>query len=269
MKRVVLLSGVLIVAGAALGQSVAINSFDQNGSIAWTAPSGSVCTVEWASSLVPTPNWSHSWHSLTSIPVTNSGDSANVPMFYRVTCWTNGLFLSMPPGRTYVYSVSNAIGEIGEVEVRCIGFVSGPLFTNGAYVLVADNAVDSGVTGAEGIWAGIFRSTDSVTYMHLTDGPAAPIDHIQWQAAPSGTTWTNVEDESELRSVVANNVSVSVPAGTFTNCVVVRHFDRDNPTPFASDIYWSIQPGFALVKFEDYWTDADPVVFELKSWRDD
>ena len=265
MKRVALISGVLIVAGAAWGQSVTINSLDHNGLIAWTAPSGSVCTIEWASSLVPKPNWSRSWNDLTSIAMTGGTASANVPMFYRVTCWTNGLFVSMPPGRTYVYAISNALGETGEVEVKCLAYVTGPSFTNRTYVLTEDNAADSGVTGAEGLWGGICASTDAAMYRH----PGTGIGYIAWQDAPAGTTWTNAEDVSQLRTVVSNNVSVSVSAGTFTECAVVRHYDGSAPTPFDSDIYWWIKPGFAPVKCVDYWTDAAPVIYELKSWRNE
>ena len=276
MKRVVSMCGALIVAGTAGAQSVVVNSFDQNGLMAWTAPSGSVCTVEWASSLTPTPHWSRSWHELTSITATNAGTSAHVPMFYRVTCWTNGLFLSYPLGRTYVYTVSNALGQAWTYEGTSLGNVTGPSFTNHTYVLVryrAYGAINDPV-GVDGVGDGVMGLSDSAAYEQMQNGREA----IMWQNSPVGTTWTNDSgpgygSEVSVWSVVSNGVSVSVPAGTFENCIVYRLAPQtpENPPPYDERVYYYVKPGLALVKLVDYWNESNavPVISELESWRDE
>ena len=113
MKTKTTIIAALIIACVAVlhAQEVHIDSLDGNGQLTVTAPSNSDFTVEWASSLIPTVEWKQSWSSLKNIPCTNGTMTVEVPMFYRVTCWTNGLFVRMPVGRTFIYSVTNDIDE--------------------------------------------------------------------------------------------------------------------------------------------------------------
>lgn len=76
------------LAVAAWGQGVEITSLQSDGEMSWVAPSGSVCTVEWASTLHPVPDWQRSWNSLAGILMTDSNATARVPLFYRVVCDT-------------------------------------------------------------------------------------------------------------------------------------------------------------------------------------
>jgi hypothetical protein len=89
------LAALLLVVSAA-GQEVEITSFSGNGTIEWTAPSGSVCTVEWGSGLTASQGWSRSWNGISGILMTGTHASASVPMFYRVVSNTNPLSMTTP-----------------------------------------------------------------------------------------------------------------------------------------------------------------------------
>jgi hypothetical protein len=84
-----------------------ILSFSRNGDITWTAPSGSVCTVEWAQTLTSS-NWKHNWVDLDEIRISESEVTVGVPMFYRVLCHTNGYLQPMRIGSVLSYTASNS-----------------------------------------------------------------------------------------------------------------------------------------------------------------
>jgi hypothetical protein len=97
MKRSLQLCvGIVLLGELASGQEVQITSFNHNGVVAWTAPSGSVCTIEWASRLATSQEWTRSWNAVTGLRMTNSQASAAVPMFYRVMCNTNPPLMITP-----------------------------------------------------------------------------------------------------------------------------------------------------------------------------
>jgi len=78
-----------LAAGLGWAQDVEVQSLSHNGDLTWIAPSGSACSVEWAGSLTPTPEWESGWGSQRHIVISNGTGQATVPMFYRVMCATN------------------------------------------------------------------------------------------------------------------------------------------------------------------------------------
>jgi hypothetical protein len=97
MKRSVPMCFVaVLLIGIASGQEVVVTSFKDNGVVGWTAPSGSVCTIEWAADLTSSQDWSRSWNDISGILMTNTHANASVPMFYRVICNTNPLSMITP-----------------------------------------------------------------------------------------------------------------------------------------------------------------------------
>lgn len=86
----------VLYAAAAAAQDVEITSFRSDGEVSWIAPSGSVCTVEWASTLGPASDWSRSWNDVTGVLMTGSNATARVPLFYRVVCDTSPLSMATP-----------------------------------------------------------------------------------------------------------------------------------------------------------------------------
>jgi len=264
-------------------QEVEIQSFGNNGELTWLAPSGSVCTIEWTSSLVPTANWQRSWIRQLDRPCSESVTTSTVPMFYRITAWTNGLFVSLPAARTYVYSVSNALGQLWTQELTCAGVLS-LSSSREHYALVTITNIYSGAGRPDGsdawraflIGEGLCRSTESAFFARRGDDRDASYgvaDHTIWQAAPYGTTWTNPPDEDgdvAVRTLVTNE-TVAVPAGTFEGCLKYSTlYPDDVGHPRPEIIHW-VKPGFHCVKTVDYWeeTNATPVVFQLQSWRDE
>lgn len=92
-----IIAAAVLAAGAARGQNVGvITSFQANGRVAWTAPSGSVCTVEWNNRLGGTQEWRGTWNSLRGVLMTATSAAVDVPMFYRVICDTDPLSMITP-----------------------------------------------------------------------------------------------------------------------------------------------------------------------------
>jgi hypothetical protein len=240
---------------SATAQEVQISSFEGTGSLTWQAPSNSDCTVEWASSLAQPNRWTRRWTDLTNIHSTNGTTTVDVPMFYRVSCWTNGLLLRMPLGRTYSYACTNSAGRTWTQEVFCAGGIAIPSTTND-YVLLArsDLYSDPRPEGSDEDDLMIFRSTDRAAY--ALSGAASEM--LYWQSAPIGTTWTNATGAC----VVEANETVVVPAGTFTGCVKIRHLN-DNSCEW-------VKPGFFMVRSEFLFGGNDgPASSVLTSWSDD
>lgn len=256
-------AGLIIVCAATLhAQEVYIDSFEGNGQLTVTAPSNSDFTVEWASSLTPSPEWRDNWLDLTSIQTTNGSMTVEVPMFYRVTCWTNGLFLRMPVGRTFVYSVSNTIGQVWTETLSMVAEANFPALSNHyqLVVITKDWEGEMPVGTDDEIEAAFLRSTDSAMYQldHL-----AGQEFIDWQSGPVGTSW--IVDygggDSNLAEIVSIE-TVNVPAGTFTDCIKVRKSGLNPGDPVWEE--W-VKPGFFMVK----WVDGGTVFYELQSWSDD
>ena len=251
----------------AVQAQVQITNFVGSGELTWTCPSGSVSTVEWASSLTAAADWTRHWGDLSDIPSTNAQATARVPMFYRVSCWTNGLFLSMPIGRTYVYLATATNGFTWTQEVSCVGFVHGSQLTNGShYVLLAMKTVghpnsDHGL----GFWA--MSASDSSAYAF----DARDVG-IKWQMGSLGTTWTNLASDpfaDVMETTLKSNGTLSVPAGTFENVIWYHEQDINAPPPPEADAtqdYW-VKPGFFLLKYRDGYGEGD--IWELESWRDE
>jgi len=240
-------------------QSVEITALGNNGELSWTAPSGSVATIEWASSLSAQTDWNRHWVDLSDIMSTGTQSSAQVPMFYRVTCWTNGTFLSMPVGRTCVYRVTPTNGVPWTNEWKCIGYVEGPTLTNASHYGLISQTVAGQASYVT------FGSTDVATY-HLR--PNGIVD-LKWQDAPIGTTWTNATDpDGDTMAVkILTNETVDVPAGSFSDCIMFQEYDINEPLDGNHENHWWIKPGFALIKYIDHYGDHD--VWELVSWTDE
>ena len=255
--------------GLAVAQQVEIQSLSGNGQIAWTAPSNSDCTVEWAGTLSPTTTWSRTWGTLTDINSSNETYMATVPMFYRVSCWTNGLFLRLPVGRTFVYGVSNALGETWTEEFAVVANARFPAMSNDYQLLVVsqhwDGEMPSGASDEPG--SVFIRSTDTGGYV---------LNHLSgteilggWRQAPVGTTYAYVDEDGDPRvTTLETNEMIVVPAGAFENCLKFHNISPgDTSVPTWDE--W-VKPGFFLVKWVDYHVDpsnAAPVVYQLESWH--
>ncbi len=242
---------------------VEIESFHGNGRLTWTAPAGSDCTVEWASSLSETTKWSRTWHELTNIHADGTTKTANVPMFYRVSSWTNGLFMRFPVGRSFVFSVSNALGQTWTEEVTVVAAASFPAMDNNyTFVTISPAYEGPEPSGAIGYRAFFMRSTDQEAYI-LDHGKMEDMDN--WRAGEVGFTWSGADMGTATIEAIE---TVDVPAGTFTDCIKYRRWDDD---PEAAWYEW-VKPGFSVVKWIDENTDvpdAEPIVYELQSWSDD
>ena len=72
-------AGLIIACATVLhAQEVYIDSLDGNGQLTVTAPSNSDFTVEWASSLTPSPDWQSNWMDLKNIHCTNETMTVDV-----------------------------------------------------------------------------------------------------------------------------------------------------------------------------------------------
>lgn len=269
-KRVIT-AGLMIACTTVLrAQEVYIDSLDGNGQLTVTAPSNSDFTVEWASSLTPSPEWHKNWMDLKNIHRTNETMTVNVPMFYRVTCWTNGLFLRMPVGRTFTLGISNALGQTWTEELSVVAKATFPVMTNDYQLLVFSEQWDGEIPEGANEDAGmvLVRSTGATSY---SLDPMNMQEEEGWRLAAVGTAWTNIDEYGErVVTTIEAIESVTVPAGTFTDCLKFHNVSLDASDP---DPMWDewIKPGFFMVKWIDYWGGGthNPRVHELQSWRDD
>ena len=259
-----LLVGVLLFAGVLVhGQEVRINAFTGNGAMTWQAPSNSDCTVEWASSLTSSTRWSRSWIDLLDLHCMGGVSTGSIPMFYRVSAWTNGLFMRMPVGRTLVFAVSNALGQTWAEEISSVGRLTIPAMTNDYMAISVSEHYQGGrPSGMMVDSINYLRSSDRAMYGFQSVGS----EQMDWQDAPMGTTWTNGTEVVTLEA----KETVTVPAGTFTGCLKFTKTDTSIPPPNT----WRewVKPGFFMVKWMDSNTGNEndiPVVYQLESWWDD
>jgi len=260
MREVLAILVLLTVCGPGLlrGQPVEIDSFHSNGQLTWSAPSGSVCAVEWTPSLVQSADWQQSWVYLKNIVMTNAQETALVPMFYRVTAFTNGLLVPMPVQREWQYLMTNAVGAIWTQSWKVAGTTTIPEMTN-AFAFVC--------SGPDDPWTIHFRSTETQVFM-LTHDESSFSERLFWQAGPVGTQWSWPEDEEGYTNTftIVTNETITALAGIF-DCIKIERVDS-SPSLIAE--YW-VAPGIGLVQLSQYDVDPPceaPEVMLLKSVTD-
>jgi len=258
----VAIASALIGGSMAYGQAVEIQSFGGNGNLTWSAPSGSVSTVEWTDNLSGTPGWRQSWLDLQDQVGTGGVMAAQVPVFYRVSCWTNGLFLYPKMKRTYYYSVSNSLGQVTTVTYSVVGSLELPGRTN-RYTVAQ-------FTGPSEIECHYVRADENALYS-VNPFEGFQREHVTFRNAPVGTTWTNTflypdpADRVDHTTVtVFTNETVTVPAGTF-ECIGYHKMDDDTPPGWQE--WWS--PGLMLIKFVDLDGPGAPEISQLLYWTDE
>ena len=241
-------------------QPVQITSLSANGQLTMSAPVGSDFSVEWSPVLGAAAAWSDHWDFLTAVRSTNTPMKLNVPMFYRVSCYTNGLFLPMKPGSSLVFAVSNALGQTATQGVKLLGRCYVPEFTNHYGVLNQDEArVAGGVSGG----TMLLRSDDRGVWL-MSDPPR----HLETQEFLRGTVGLAITNARNVRIAIEAVETVTVPAGTFPNCVKFHKTDLSGNHPNPNWYEWML-PGLGMVKWVDYYVDpanAAPVVYLLQSY---
>lgn len=261
-------AGLLWVAATGLHAQVVIGAFDGNGQLTATVPTNADFSVEWASSLVPAPVWRNSWVDLTGIHASNGTTTVEVPMFYRVSCWTNGLLARAPVGRTYAYGLTNAFGQSWSESVSRVGSATIPAMTNNYMIIHAyEHWTGDQPAGANPEpQIDVIRLTDkSLFVLEMT----ALAEFEIWRMDDVGTSWTNFDTVVTVEAYE----DVTVPAGTFTNCIRMHQRDVLAVGSNTGMRVW-IKPGLIEVKSIQYadWTDppeAAPVVSQLQSWLDE
>lgn len=249
MREIMAIAVFVMTVSVLSAQEVEIQSFGNNGQLAWSAPSGSVCTIEWVHSLETPAEWRRGWAELKNITLTNSNAMAYVPMFYRVTAYTNGLFFPLPLGRTFEYLATNAAAEVWTQRWAVTGMAT-TRFTSNNYVVVESYPRD----GSTMSW----RSTDREAYVLDWTGEDTLGDVLSFRKGETGTTWTNVTggydddgtwDFGKTVYTIVTNEQVTVPAGAF-DAVRIDISDTNTP-PELSSSSW-IAPGLGLVKHIQY-----------------
>ena len=252
-------SGVILATSVA-AQPVQITSFSANGQLTVSAPVGSDFSVEWSPALGAGAVWNDRWDFLTAVRSTNTAMNLSVPMFYRVSCFTNGLLWPMKPGASFVFAVSNALGQTTTQDVKVLGKCYVPAFTNYYGVVSLDEVPVAGGTPGGTV---LVRSDD--TEVWVLYNPHTHFEALEFFRGTVGKAVTNAEN---IRIQIEAIETVTVPAGTFTNCLRFRKTDLSSSDPNPYWFKW-ISPGMGTVKWADYYVDpigAAPVVYLLQSY---
>ena len=254
MKKRMLPLVVLVSCLTVPGQDIGITSLASNGRLTWTNSfTNGLFSIEWTSSLGT--NWHDNWNPLQGFWISNPASTVEVPMFYRVKCVTN-LFWPWPMGSRFVYSVSNAVGNVWTQQISVLGYVRPQVGAGKEYAVM--EVVDQG-----GMGLSLGRSTDSAIF---TLGQSGLAEVLESQRAPVGTRWTNFNYHGYTRTVAVEAIeTVSVKAGTFDSCYKFHKQKLEDPR---LEYYEWVKPGFGLVKMVDYWATEmhPPIVYELQSW---
>lgn len=239
-----------------------ITSLSGNGQLTWTnldPLTNGVFTIEWAPA--PGTNWHDSWSGLHAFAVNGTSNTVSIPMLYRVKCVSN-VFVPFAEGFRMSFSATNASGANWTEQTKVLGFAK-PTAGTGKEYAICEN-IESGRMRTV-----FLRSTDTAVYRLDT---AILTDTLEWQMAPVGTTWTNLNYEGRyIRKVTVEAIEdVTVPAGTFTNCYkfrkqVLNASPDDIPPGGAAEWYEWVCPGVGMVKWIDYWADDPPAVYQLES----
>jgi len=155
-----------------LGQAVVINSLSQNGVLVCSGlQTGTVATVEWASSLAGP--WQTNWSGLTGVAVATNGTiTVSVPMFYRVlgvgTSSTPAGMASIPAG---TFTMGNSIADSDLTDGTPTN-----VYVSAFYMDV--NLVTSNQ------WAGLYNyaTNHGYSFVHAGASEAAnhPVQSVDW-----------------------------------------------------------------------------------------
>jgi hypothetical protein len=249
----------VFAARIAFAQPVQFTSLSANGQLTVKAPPGSDFSVEWSPAVGSGAAWTDRWDPLTFVRSTNSAMKLSVPMFYRVSCYTNGLFWPLRPGSSFVFGVSNALGETALQSVKVLGRCYVPEFTNHYGVFNEDAArVTGGVSGG----TMLARSDDKAVWF-MSD----PLAHLETQQFLRGAVGTVITNSQNIRIAIEAVENVTVPVGTFTNCIRFHKTQLGDDSPNPNWYEW-MAPGLGMVKWVDYYVDptnAAPVSYVLQS----
>jgi hypothetical protein len=204
-------------------------------------------------------------------------------MAFRLTCWTNGLFMNAPVGRTFHYAITNAIGEEWDEYVEVMGDTYVASESNNYRTVWTEewySAPDLIPSGTQARGAIFLRSDEDSAYVldsGMTPGPMQ--EDLVWKKGPIGTTWSYFASSPHTlihSTITATNVTVTIGSTNYTGCIEIHSVGEPQPwlTDFPNRQYteW-IKPGGYVVKRENWWIygsliDAAPVVYELQGWTD-
>lgn len=277
------LASLLFVSAMASAQTVIIDALESTGRLSATVPSNSVYSIEWKGAL-SNPEWKNDWSRHRDVLSTNGSIDVEIPMAFQLTCWTNGLFLDLPIGRTYHYSVSNAVGQTWRQEIEVLGDTYMP-DVDQSYRMVR---VVEFYTNADDIPFGAQRR--NVRFMRTDESHSYHYDSfysndvLEHQAGTNGTTWSYFSSSFDWTNVVTivdhTDVTVSTTNGpvTYPDCIeyftdgLENGFNWQTNFPVRTFKEW-ISPEGYLVRRENSLLGAGlepfaPVVYELQGWVD-
>lgn len=284
MKTWTIVAAAILTVGTTLqAQTVVIDSLDSSGKLTATVPSNSTYTVEWIGALDSTNGWQKSWSHLRDVKSEDGSVDVEVPMFFQLTCWTNGVFVSTPVGRTYYYSITNKKGDTWAKHVSVLGDTYMPQQTNNYRTIWSEewySQPDVIPDGAQSRGVMFMRADEDSAYALDSEFLPGPMqEDTIWKNGPVGTTWSYLASTPHTlitSEIVATNETVSIGATNYTGCVKIESVGMYqswlDEYPDRRYYEW-IQPGGYVVKTENYWvhdsvTNATPVVYELQGWTD-
>ena len=179
-------------------------------------------------------------------------------LLFHSVAQAKDLLVQLKLGQTFIFEVTDGVGNTWDEIIAVNGITIIPSMRQKFFMIDIvggeEPNEDPGMTN--------IRSTRNKVYQYHGFGE----EHLVWQFAPVGTTWTYEDYDGDIKERTIEAVeTVTVPAGTFEECLKIhnRCINCDDETP--EWIEW-VKPGFFMVKWIDYWTDNPPKIHELKSW---
>lgn len=282
--KIRIITGLAVLLSVAATQAQYTVDIDPvGGKLTASIPTNSVYSIQWAGTLDPTNRWYRDWSHLRNQKSEDGSVEIDVPLAFKLTCWTNGLFVNPPVGRTYYYSVTNQLGDTWTNEVQVLGDTYIPALTNSYRTMWKEDWYAAPYlipVGAESRGAVFMRSDENGAYVLDSLYQPGPIqEDLIWTNGPVGTTWSFEASgpHTTIHSEIVAIEDVIIGTNTYENCIKI-HSVGDNQFwygtnyPVRAFTEW-IQPGGYLVKRMNWWLGADytnaaPVVTELQYWED-
>lgn len=232
---------------------VVIRQLGRDGKLEWSVPTtNAVSTVEWSHS-VDGP-WNQTWADLLNLNSNETTLAASVPMFYRISTWTNGLLAEVRPGVRMTYRAQDQNGRIWNSEWDLVGYITFPGIDDTYTMMRRPEYGDSfeGVGEDVNFSMMVFQATANKVVEY--EGR----EQLLYQDASVGTVWTNEYRETTGTVTITAREEITVPADSFSTIKHVVEISDPHCCGLPARVVTWVARGVGVVRQERYLESTDP-----------